>query len=142
MDQGKHEEAIRIFKRCIEEYQRILYSDHHEILTVRNSLSVAYRESRDYEKALTECRANLRECRRILEPTSPQFAQALHNLALIYCGMGKRTDAIVEFNAILDACKRDHGLDHPLTNTVRSILDTLCSEVASDPASSPESSEE
>ena len=142
VDQGKHEEAIRIFKRCIEEYQRILYSDHHEILTVRNSLSVAYRESRDYEKALTECRANLRECRRILEPTSPQFAQALHNLALIYCGMGKRTDAIVEFNAILDACKRDHGLDHPLTNTVRSILDTLCSEVASDPASSPESSEE
>ena len=142
VDQGKHEEAIRIFKRCIEEYQRILYSDHYEILTVRNSLSVAYRESRDYEKALTECRANLRECRRILEPTSPQFAQALHNLALIYCGMGKRTDAITEFNAILDASKRDHGLDHPLTITVRSILDTLCSEVASDPASSPESSEE
>lgn len=142
VDQGGHEEAIRIFKQCIEEYQRILYSDHHEILTVRNSLSVAYRESGDYEKALTECHENLRECRRILEPTAPQFAQTLHNLALIYCGMGKRADAITEFNAILDASKRDHGLDHPLTITVRSILDTLCSGVASDTASSPKSSDE
>lgn len=96
------------------------------VSTIRNNLSLVYKDLGEYEKARDHLEAALESARISYEPGHPKIAISQSNLAHIYYGMDESGKACILWKQAHETFRGSLGEHHPHTKAIASFLQDLC----------------
>ena len=114
--------AIARGLRALDDYRRILGTEHPETLTLRISLAESYRSSGRLGEAIALSEQTLAECEQVLGTDHPETLRSRNELAKACRSSGRLGEAIVLSEQTLADRERVLGADHPDTLVSRSNL--------------------
>ncbi|GMH66191.1 hypothetical protein TrST_g11458 [Triparma strigata] len=79
---GEHEEARKVWERCLEGHETLLGEDHKDTLEMVNNLGEVYNELKDYEKALEYYERALKGKEKTLGKKHPETLTTVKNIAV------------------------------------------------------------
>ena len=91
---GEYDNALPLYKLCLEKRRRVLGDDHPHTLQSLNNLAEVFKIMGDYKSALPLYKLCLEKRRRVLGDDHPHTLQSLNNLAEVFKIMGDYKSAL------------------------------------------------
>ena len=127
--QGNHDQAKKLFKRCLEVRELQLGAEHPSTLTAVAGLAGIYKEQGNFEKAQDLYSRCHRARKRLLGSEHPSTLITLGNLA----GLSRDQDELKQNNEVyrrlLETFERVLGPEHPYTLTTINNLAGSCQDL-------------
>jgi tetratricopeptide (TPR) repeat protein len=111
--------ALPLYRRALENRERVLGKEHPSTLLSLNNLALCIKTLGDPAGALPLIRRALESRERVLGPEHPSTLLSLNNLALCIKTLGDRAGALPLYRRALDSQERILGAEHP--NTLLSL---------------------
>jgi tetratricopeptide (TPR) repeat protein len=122
LEQGRYEEAERLFGRVLKGREERLGRDHPDTLRTVHSLAIAYRRQGQYEQAERLFGRALKGREERLGRDHPDTLKTVHNLAIVYRRQGRYEEAERLSGRALKGYEERLGRNHPDTmRTVRNL---------------------
>jgi CHAT domain-containing protein/Tfp pilus assembly protein PilF len=119
---GKYGEAQPLVERALEIREKILGSDHRDVVATVGDLGSNYYFKGDYAKAETLYQRALTLWEKTVGPEHPDLAISLNNLAALYVDMGAYTKAELLHHRALTIKEKAFGPEHPnITGSIHNL---------------------
>ena len=112
-DNGEHEEARKVFERCLAGREKVLGVDHKDTLGTVNNLRMVYDDLKDYKKALEYYERALKGKEKMIGKTHPYTLMTVMNIAVTYMnGLNDYGKAEELYQIAFEGYEAQFGKDH------------------------------
>jgi tetratricopeptide (TPR) repeat protein len=112
-DEGRYDEAEKLYKRALEIRLAALGKDHQDTAEIIGNLGGLHRDTHNYSESEKCYNEALKIDRKLLGETHPYVATDMNNLAGLYRDMGRHEEAKTLFNKALSMRELSLGPNHP-----------------------------
>ncbi|KAN0072275.1 HET domain containing protein [Elaphomyces granulatus] len=118
-DQGKLDEAEKMYQRALQGYEKALGPDHTSTLLTVNNLGNLYADQGKLDEAEKMYQRALQGYEKALGPDHTSTLDTVNNLGLLYVDQGKLDEAEKMYQRALQGYEKALGPDH--TSTLRTV---------------------
>jgi tetratricopeptide (TPR) repeat protein len=128
-DQGRYEEAERMYRQTLELREKVLGLEHPETLTSMGNLGLVLSDQGRYEEAERMQRQTLELREKVLGLEHPETLASMSNLGLVLSNQGRYVEAERMHRQTLELSEKVLGLEHPSTLASMSNLGLVLSRL-------------
>ncbi|KAN0072988.1 HET domain containing protein [Elaphomyces granulatus] len=118
-DQGKLDEAEKMYQRALQGYEKALGPDHTSTLLTVNNLGLLYADQGKLDEAEKMYQRALQGYEKALGPDHTSTLHTVNNLGNLYADQGKLDEAETMYQRALQGYEKALGPDH--TSTLRTV---------------------
>jgi tetratricopeptide (TPR) repeat protein len=113
MDQAEFNEAITIYKKSINIYEKTLSSNHPDLATSYNNIGMLYHSIGEYSEALPYHEKALAIRQQSLTPNHSDLATSYNNIGLVFYSISEYSKAISSHEKALEIRQQSLPPNHP-----------------------------